>query len=87
MSYALNTYATNLLKIVSKESEEQQPEESGVLIMKTELPTELGKSITLYFYHKGYSEFLIYKDGDENSSGLIGGEIKDGKSPSTDKNI
>lgn len=83
MSYALNTYATNLLKIVSKESEEQQPEEPGVLIMKTELPKEEGETLTLYFYHKVYSEFLIYKDGDENSSGLIGGKIKDGVSVTT----
>lgn len=82
MSYALNTYATCLLKIVQKDSDDL-PDESGVLIMKTELPTELGKPLTLYFYHKGYSEFLIYKDGDENSSGLIGGEIQDGRSVTT----
>ena len=75
LSYALNTYATCLLKIVQKDSGDL-PDESEVLI-KTELPTEQWKSITLYFYHKGYSEFLIYKDGDENSSDLIGGKIED----------
>ena len=76
MSYALNTYATCLLKIVQKDSGDL-PDELGVLIMKTELPKEEGETLTLYFYHKGYSEFLIYKDGDENSSDLIGGKIED----------
>ena len=75
LSYALNTYATCLLKIVQKDSGDL-PDESEVLI-KTELPKEEGETLTLYFYHKGYSEFLIYKDGDENSSDLIGGRIED----------